>query len=265
MALHELDPLVAEVEGKHGRFRYLRHDIFIGASMRSYGEYSEFELEFLLNLVAPEATVVEAGANIGSHTIPLAGKIGPGGRIIAFEPQPLLFQILNDNLELNDVSNVETRASAVGAVQSKGFIDLPDYSVPGNFGGVEVSSQGVTVPIVSIDDELGETPVHLIKLDIEGMEGAALAGASRVISRYKPLLYLENNHRDLSANLIRQVFDLGYCAFWHLPLMFNPDNYFNEERDFFPGIISTNMLCVPNHWKIDRSGSIQDPEDHPFN
>ncbi|MEM1275252.1 MAG: FkbM family methyltransferase [Pseudomonadota bacterium] len=221
-------------------------------------------MEVLLTLIAPEAIVVEAGANIGSHTIPLARKVGPRGRVIAYEPQPLLFQILNDNIALNEVSNVEARSSAVGAEQSMGFIDPPDYSVPGNFGGVEVTSQGTTVPIVSIDDELGETPVHLIKLDIEGMEGAALDGASRVISRDKPLIYLENNRRSSSAHLIRQVFDLGYCAFWHLPPMFNPNNYFNEKRDFFPSTISANMLCVPNHWNIDKSGSIQDPENHPF-
>ncbi|MEM7399847.1 MAG: FkbM family methyltransferase, partial [Pseudomonadota bacterium] len=96
--MQELSPFLSEVDGRHGRFRYLRHDIYIGASMHTYGEYSEIEVQALLHLIEPGETVVEAGANIGSHTVPLARKIGPRGRVIAFEPQSLPFQILTDNL-----------------------------------------------------------------------------------------------------------------------------------------------------------------------
>src|SRR5512139_1143204 len=79
---------------RHGVFAYNRNDIYIGRSLSVYGEYSEAEVAFLSRLLAPGDTVVEAGANIGSITVPLARVVGAGGRLIGFEPQRVAFELL---------------------------------------------------------------------------------------------------------------------------------------------------------------------------
>jgi hypothetical protein len=43
--------------------------------------------------------------------------------------------------------------------------------------------------------------------------------------------------------------DMDYTAFWHLPRLYNPANFDDEKEDIFPGIISVNILCLPNETK----------------
>ena len=49
---------------------------------------------------------LDVGANIGCHTVPFAKLVGESGRVVAFEPQRLVFQNLCANLALNALTNV---------------------------------------------------------------------------------------------------------------------------------------------------------------
>lgn len=60
---------------RHGLMVFNRHDQFIGKSLKVYGEYSEGEYEVFSQVVKPGDTVIEAGANLGAHTL---GRSGPG-------------------------------------------------------------------------------------------------------------------------------------------------------------------------------------------
>ena len=85
---------------------YNEHDIYIGRSLDLYGEFSEGECDVFRQLIQPGWTVLELGANIGSHTVFLAKRVGPSGRVIAFEPQRIVFQTLCANIALNNLLNV---------------------------------------------------------------------------------------------------------------------------------------------------------------
>jgi hypothetical protein len=84
----------------------------------------------------------------------------------------------------------------------------------------------------------------LIKIDVEGMEGEVIAGAVRTIRQFRPLLYVENDREEKSAALIQQIMDLDYRLYWHLPPLFNPQNYFAAADNVFRGIVSINMLGI---------------------
>lgn len=71
---------------RHGPMLYNVNDAYIGAMLDQYGEFSEDENEIFQQLLRPGMTVVEAGANIGAHTVPIAQRVGPRGRVLAFEP-----------------------------------------------------------------------------------------------------------------------------------------------------------------------------------
>jgi len=87
---------------------YLANDKFIGRrSLDAYGEFCELELYLLRQIIKPGMTVVEAGANIGTHTVAFAKAVGATGRVLTFEPQRTVFHMLCGNLALNGLSNVQ--------------------------------------------------------------------------------------------------------------------------------------------------------------
>ncbi len=73
---------------------YNINDLTIGQALDLYGEFSEIEAAFMCEFLEPGDVAVEVGANIGSLTVPLANAVGEEGTLIAFEPQPVLFQNL---------------------------------------------------------------------------------------------------------------------------------------------------------------------------
>src|SRR5262245_48257434 len=79
---------------RHGPMLFPRGDMFIGRSLELYGEWSEGEVTLFSNLVVAGDNVVEAGANIGTHTLALSRLVGPQGKVWALEPQQLVFQML---------------------------------------------------------------------------------------------------------------------------------------------------------------------------
>lgn len=145
------------VTTRHGRFLANPNDTYIGRALIDYGEFSELESQVLLQLLAHGGIAVEVGANIGAHTVALARKAGPGGRVYAFEPQPVIFQNLCANLALNGLTNVYPHNQACGG--APGRMRFPDinYAVSGNFGGVSLEmlpdvKSGMKIDIVPLDD-----------------------------------------------------------------------------------------------------------------
>ncbi|HVS15241.1 MAG TPA: FkbM family methyltransferase [Thermoanaerobaculia bacterium] len=266
-AAYPFDPaLVEETTARHGSFLVLRHDRYVGRSLRIYGEWSEPELELLQGLTRPGSTVVEVGANVGAHTVPLARRVGERGRLLAFEPQRLVARLLAANLARNGCAHVEARPVAVGESAGGARIPAPDYRRPANFGGVAVGAGDDLVPLVRLDDELGREArrVELLKIDVEGMELEVLAGAERLIARDRPWIYLENDRPARSPALIRRLIALGYRARWHLPPLFSPDNFRGVRENVFPRMVSCNMLAVPEERAAGFGSAVTDPEEHPL-
>lgn len=247
------NPVFMTVDAKHGTFRVIRADTFIGRSIRSYGEWCEFELDLLLPLIPEGGVVYDVGANIGTHAVPFAKKVGNAGLLRAFECQGTLFDLLVKNLSANLLPSclreMECHHAAVGRVSggSIAISDLPPLTKAFNFGSMSagVSGQQV-VSNLSLDQVSLEDPrVDLIKIDVEGMEAAVIEGARNLIARDKPLIYVENNVEDCSA-LARALDQIGYAACWHMGPYFNPHNYFRNRENAWPTVMpSVNMICYP--------------------
>lgn len=230
---------------RYGPTLYLVTDQFVGQSFDLYGEFSEGESAVLRQIVHPGYLVLEVGANIGAHTVSLARAVGPKGRVLAFEPQRLVFQMLCGNLSLNVLTNVEARQAAVGRTAGTIVVPALDPSATQNFGGVSLGgwAEGEQVPLVTIDS-LQLPACDLIKIDVERMELDVLLGATETLRRFKPVLYMENEWEEKSEALIRQLMAWDYRLYWHFPPLYNPDNYFRNPKDIFYQVVSTNMLCV---------------------
>ena len=167
--------------------------------------------------------VLDIGANIGAHTLYFAAAVGPRGRVIAYEPQRVIHQMLCANLALNSVTNVQ--ALHAGAGRERGITRVPSsitartiISAACRSARTGLRSGSTSFPSTRLELER----CHFMKIDVEGMEGEVLAGASSTIARLRPQLYVENDRREKSAALIEQLFSLNYELFWHLPLLFRP-------------------------------------------
>ena len=230
---------------RYGRMLFNIHDIYIGRSLDLYGEFSEGECDVFRQLILPGSTVLELGANIGSHTVALAKFVGPNGRIIAFEPQRIVYQTLCANIALNDLLNVDCKLQAVGELPSSIVVPNLDYTRDNNFGGLGLGAftSGEQVPVVTVDS-LNLNACHFIKIDIEGMEREAILGGRKTIERFRPVLYVENDREDRSEGLTKTILELGYVMYWHTPYMYNPNNFLGNPENVFPNIISKNMICV---------------------
>ena len=247
-----------------GPMIYNKNDAYVGRSIAKYGEYSWGEQQLFSQLLKPGAVIVEAGANIGAHTIPLARIAGPNGAVLAFEPERFSFQTLCANVALNQCTNVWAFQQAVAA--SNGMIPVPavDPTVPNNFGGVTLLSKtGADIVPMRTVDSLQLAACTMLKADVEGMEIDVLRGAQQTIAQLRPLIYIENDREDKSAEMIDALLKLNYELYWHLPGLFNPDNFAGDPENVFGSTLSINMLCFPAESKPNAQGfrRIRSPAD----
>lgn len=249
---------------RHGPLVFLREDMYIGRSLALYGEFSELEAVLFAQIVRPGDVVIEVGANIGAHTVHLARLVGATGCVHAYEPQRVIFQLLCANVALNGLFNVYTHHAAAGS--SAGELHVPplNYAAVNNFGGISLSQEktGEPVPVVCLDT-LTLPSLKLLKVDVEGMEHAVLSGARALIGRHRPFLYVENDRQEKSAALITLIDELGYDMVWHLPTLYNPDNFAKNPHNAFASIVSCNLLCVPKEASVSMNGfrKVTGPDD----
>jgi len=220
---------------RHGLMAYNINDLFVGRSLDCYGEYSQGEILLFAQLAAPGACVLDVGANIGALTLSLAHIVRPRGAVVVIEPQRAVYHLLCANLALNEIGNVRAIQAAAGTEAGRTFVPVADHSKPGNFGGIELSSEGGERVDVLTIDSLRLPACQFIKIDVEGREQSVIAGAAQTIARFRPVLYVENDRRHQSADLIRKIRELGYSCYWHPPPLYHPENFYRNPTNVFPG------------------------------
>lgn len=238
-----------------GPMLFNRHDQYVGASLRKYGEFSPGESDLFRQLLGPGAIVVEVGANLGAHTVELSRLVGPQGAVIAFEPQRLVFQTLCANLALNSCANVFAFQAAIGDAPGDIVVPLLDPGKTNNFGGLSLigATAGERVPLRTIDEFALKT-CHLLKLDLEGMEVEALRGGVQTIAATRPIMYVENDRKERAAELIGLLLSWNYKLYAHNPPLFSPENFAGDTENLFGNIVSINLLCLPTERNITVQG-----------
>jgi FkbM family methyltransferase len=256
----EVSPPYQLVQSRHGWMLVNPNDIYLGQAVLEYGECCEIEVQFLMQLLSIRpGAVVEIGTNIGTHTIPIAKALALQRRdLVVFEPQPFIFQNMCANLALNGLTN--TRAWPYACADRHGtlYFQRPDYTSQGNFGGISMesveASESCSVPCVRLDDVMGSEAVALMKVDVEGFELIVLQGAENILTRSRPVIYVENDRIEKSKELIEWLWSRNYQLWWHLPPLFNPENFFGKEGNIFKGVVSINMLCLPRELNFPVAG-----------
>ena len=191
-------------------------------------------LQDIIKLMPPGAVFLDVGANFGLYSLAMAQTLkDSGGKVIAFEAQRQIFNMVCGSVALNSIENLYVHHLAVS--DKAGFIDIPklDYNVVSSFGSVEfghAQSEFIgQVPGESTEqvravslDELALPRVDMIKMDIEGMEELALAGATQLFSQQRPVAFIEWIKSDKQAIM---------------------DYFASRNYSVYDG--GMNLLCVP--------------------
>lgn len=145
--------------------------------------------DVLRRLVQPGMTVADVGANIGLLTLVLAWAAGPGGRVIAFEPEAMPRSNLEKMKHLNGLSWVEVRDQAVGAEAGQLTFHVSDIIGHSSLYALPEAEEARTfeVEVVRLDDVAPAKRMDVVKIDVEGAELDVLAGMSGLIARNKDL------------------------------------------------------------------------------
>lgn len=145
-------------------------------------------------LVAPGATVIDVGANIGYDTVYAAGRAGPSGRVVAVEPAPDNLAVLERNLAAAGCSNVVVENVAAGRTAGTSDFYLRGATSAVNSLFPESCYADVTgvlqVPIVRLDD-LVDGEADVVKIDVEGAELDVLEGMPRLLGHPTLALVVE--------------------------------------------------------------------------
>ena len=225
-----VSPTCRLINGRYGHFLALRTDSGVAEELASTGVWEQGQVDLFSRLVCPGETALDIGANIGHHTVALSKMVGEAGKVIAFEPQMQMFNLLNANIVLNRCQNVLPYKLAVGSSPASlkmGAISYDDFLPFGSLGiqrEPTPTSLGESVDVVRLDDflpklDLAGAPVSLMKVDVQAHELFVFQGAKEFLRKVQPSISFEvgpywmqkagYDWRDILALLE----DLGYHFF----------------------------------------------------
>jgi FkbM family methyltransferase len=167
----------------------------IGKLVFAFREHYEPELGYLEQVLSPGKIFADAGACYGIYTLAASKIVGPSGRVVAFEPSSKGFQVLQENLALNGLTNVVAYPLALAEKKGRASLYLhPNIGCDSLGRDATFTDQAEEAATDSLDDILQRLSVdHLdvLKMDVQGAEELVLRGASRILQSSRPSIIFE--------------------------------------------------------------------------
>lgn len=170
---------------------YLTFELF----WRGAGYYEPITMLVAQELVRASDAFIDVGANIGFYSLSLSA-FQPGLRVLAFEPNPKNFRLLQANARLNQFEQLACMPLAVSdaARSASLYLSPSDMSASLEQDFDPAHGTAVEVTTTSLDAYLAKSPLPgrlVIKVDVEGHEPAFFKGAEQTIARRKPEIITE--------------------------------------------------------------------------
>lgn len=175
---------------------------WIGININVDGIYEGEDIEDLFNLLkqiefnTQSSTAIDIGANIGNHSIEFSKSFK---NVICFEPNPRAFDILAANTKR--LNNVQIHnwgcSSSIEKIRLKeNFNNIGESSAAMDV----ISNNEIEILVKPLDEMIDSLRnLALIKIDVEGMELSALKGAEKTISKFHPVIFLEQHQEEFGS------------------------------------------------------------------
>lgn len=169
--------------------------------------------------IAKKAQIIfDIGAHIGFYAL-LAGAINRKSKIFAFEPVPLLFELLKTNITLNSFANVIPIQKSVIDVdgQIPFYINLESDCSASALKGFREITQEIKVPCITLDKYVEQNnigKVDLVKIDVEGEDHRVLKGMQRILTKDEPDIICEVLYGRTEEALQEILSGFSYKYYW---------------------------------------------------
>jgi len=185
--------------------------------------FDQDERKFISKVLRSDGVFVDIGANVGIYSLWAMSLLGSQGRVISFEPNPLVFRRLNFNVGLNlrqGGDSPQVNLFQVGIGDHEG--ELPLYLDRRNLGGSSILPISDKVadhkiackPLFSVLKDLGISHIDILKIDIEGAEPIALSPffKAATINLYPHYILIENSEKRWDVDFPDQLRKWGYTV-----------------------------------------------------
>lgn len=184
--------VVVDAHYRGHRFRCFQGDPISNAILTGRGWDRQLE-EILTGLELEAGThVIEVGANIGASLIPIASGF-PRLTFHCIEPVPDFFELLRQNAGSFAAENVNLYHTAIGSLEGEEVEIHVGYGTAGLSSLVYFHAEMGTlrVPSQTLDSFAADRQVALLKIDVDGHELNVLRGATQLLQRDRPLIFME--------------------------------------------------------------------------
>ena len=214
------------------------------------GVYEQGTVHVIRNILEQGDYFVDVGANIGFLSLVGAATVGKQGEVIAFEPVPSTFEILVENKDLNEFSQLQTEPFALGNATGKQIIYQEDKNRGGASIAIERSELGTEIEVKRLDDLVLPKAIKLLKVDVEGFELEVLKGGEELIKRDQPAIIVEfsrdRDNEGSAMDMFHWLKELKIYDFYRL-------KHGKERKSKLVNIISKtvglpehdNIICLP--------------------
>jgi FkbM family methyltransferase len=193
---------------------------------------------------------VDVGAHIGYYSLKAASIVGPAGRVLAIEPNPVTISRLRADIRESGASQVVVEP--VACSDSEGMVEF-FAATRENAGASSLSSANAAeagpiratyrVRTRRLDDivrESGVTRVDVVKIDVEGAELLVLKGAAETLDRYHPVVEVELIDKQLANMGTSSAEVIGFLRSHAYAIRHLYGEFHNTEFAFAPGVSGTS-------------------------
>jgi len=157
------------------------YDKGISRTLLLFGKRELEHKKMLENIIKPEMTVLDIGANIGYYSLMMLELMGNKGKLIAVEPSPSNIEILRKNLLLNKYNDIEVHNAAISDENGTKKFFLSEMSNLNTLNYTEKKSLNLTgetinVKTLTVPQIMEGRNLDLIRMDVEGHEVEVLNG-----------------------------------------------------------------------------------------
>lgn len=194
----------------------------IGFSIVAGGVFDPCVTETLHRLIDPGDVVADVGANLGYMTSLAAARVGASGKVLAFEPHPHAYELLERNAarwrELESVGALELHRVALSDAAGEGTLvsggsaefELAVASLSTEGSAAHAASEAIAVPLARLDEVAGDRPIGVLKIDVEGHEADVLRGAGGLLASGAIRDIVFEDHDEYPSEPTAIVEDAGY-------------------------------------------------------
>jgi FkbM family methyltransferase len=178
------------------KFKYFINDCMASSCVGLKKEWEPHITKFtqLYNKLYEIENIIDIGANFGYHTLLFSRECNKN--VYSFEPQIQNFELLEENIKINDRKNIISHNYACGDENCE--IKMPIFNCNHNINMGDITPNigcinnnfSITKSII-LDEYNFLSKIDLIKMDVQGWEKKVLIGATKLLKTHKPIIIVE--------------------------------------------------------------------------